>query len=129
MRLFKSILRRERILLRCPVFSLPTGRLRRSPTAAMRSGRFICRWQRSHRFPSTFRNKITPRWGDFVRYCGGVEIFAPIEVANIFGTPGAAFPTSLFEGGGFTEGEDGGSVLISLGLLVLSKVHSPSQLR
>ena len=33
-----------------------------------------------------FRNKITPRWGDFVPNPSEIEIFMPIEVTNICGT-------------------------------------------
>ena len=40
------------LLLRYPAASLPTVRLRHLPTAATRSGRFICHRQRSHRSPS-----------------------------------------------------------------------------
>ncbi len=35
------------VLLRCPVCALPTARLRCTPTAATRSGRFIRHWRRS----------------------------------------------------------------------------------
>ena len=39
------------ILLRCPASSSATVRRPHLPTAATRSARFICRWQRSHRSP------------------------------------------------------------------------------
>ena len=42
----------SRLLLRCPVLSLPTARLRRSPTAATRSGRLLRPRRRSPRSPS-----------------------------------------------------------------------------
>ena len=42
------------VLLRCPALSLPLKRLRRSLTAATRSGRFTCHWQRSLRSPSRY---------------------------------------------------------------------------
>ena len=41
------------VLLRCPVCALPTVRLRCTPTAATRSGRFICHRQRSPRSPDS----------------------------------------------------------------------------
>ena len=41
------------VLLRCPVCALPSVRLRCTPTAATRSGRFICHRQRSPRSPDS----------------------------------------------------------------------------
>ena len=41
------------VLLRCPVCALPTAGLRCTPTAATRSGRFICHRQRSPRSPDS----------------------------------------------------------------------------
>ena len=56
------------LLLRCPVLSLPTVRLRRSPTAATRSGRFTCHRQRSLR---------SPRVGSLVPFLPKQERYAP----------------------------------------------------